>query len=87
MTLQMYARRKKWPLTSVEVHIDHAKDYATDMEAADAKPARIDKFDRTLVLEGPLSDEQKKRLLEIADRCPVHRTLHEKVAVVTILKE
>lgn len=83
MTIQMYARRKKWPLTSVEVHIDHAKDYATDMADADAKPTRIDKFDRVVVLEGDLSEEQKARLMEIADRCPVHRTLHEVVEVVT----
>lgn len=85
MTIQMYARRKKWPLTSVEVHIDHAKDYATDMADADAKPTKIDKFDRLVVLEGPLSAEQISRLMEIADRCPVHRTLHEKVEVVTKL--
>jgi len=87
MTIQMYARRKKWPLTSVEVHIDHAKDYATDMADVGKKPTKIDKFDRVVVLAGNLSEEQKVRLMEIADRCPVHRTLHEKVEVVTSLQE
>ncbi|MEL7162614.1 MAG: OsmC family protein, partial [Bacteroidota bacterium] len=87
MTVQMYARRKKWPLEDIEVHLDHRKDYATDMEASADKPTKIDVFDRTIILRGPLDDEQKARLLEIADRCPVHRTLHEQVTVKTILKE
>lgn len=85
MTLQMYARRKKWPLKEVEVHLDHSKDYASDMATADKKRAKIDRFDRTIVLTGDLTDEQQARLLEIADRCPVHRTLHETVAVRTVL--
>jgi putative redox protein len=55
------------------------------MAAADKKPAKIDHFDRTIILTGDLTDEQKARLLEIADRCPVHRTLHETVEVRTIL--
>lgn len=87
MTIQMYARRKKWPLVSVEVHIDHAKDYSEDMRATTGKPKKIDRFDRTLIIEGDLTDEQRARLLEIADRCPVHRTLHEEVEVKTVLAE
>lgn len=87
MTIQMYARRKKWPLVSVEVHIDHAKDYSDDMRATTGKPKKIDRFDRTLIIEGDLTDEQRARLLEIADRCPVHRTLHEEVEVKTTLAE
>lgn len=85
MTLHMYARRKKWPLEEVEVHLDHRKDYAEDMEHSDEKPTKIDRFDRVLILRGTLTDEQKQRLLQIADRCPVHRTLHETVEVVTTL--
>ncbi|TXF88502.1 alpha/beta fold hydrolase [Neolewinella aurantiaca] len=85
MTVQMYARRKKWPLENIEVHIDHRKDYATDMILVDKKPTKIDHFDRTIILTGDLTEEQKKRLLEIADRCPVHRTLHETVEVKTVL--
>jgi putative redox protein len=83
----MYARRKKWPLESVKVHIDHYKDYAQDQkECADEKPAQIDHFERVLDIEGDLSEEQLDRLLEIADRCPVHRTLHNPVEIRTILK-
>ena len=85
MTIQMYARRKKWPLVSVEVHINHAKDYSEAMRAPQDANKKIDRFERTLILEGDLSDEQRARLLEIADRCPVHRTLHEEVEVVTYL--
>jgi putative redox protein len=85
MTVQMYARRKKWPLEDIEVHLDHSKDYAADMAAAGEKPTKIDRFDRTIILTGVLTDEQKARLLEIADRCPVHRTLHETVEVRTVL--
>ncbi|MFT6000543.1 MAG: putative OsmC-like protein/esterase/lipase [Neolewinella sp.] len=86
MTIQMYARRKKWNVESVEVHINHSKDYATDMVEMETKPTKIDRFDRTLILRGDLDEKQKARLLEIADRCPVHRTLHESVEVVTKLE-
>lgn len=87
MTLQMYARRKQWPLEEVEVHIDHRKDYVKDMEATEKKPSKIDLFERFIVMKGPLEDAQVSRLLQIADRCPVHRTLHEPVEVSTQLKE
>jgi uncharacterized OsmC-like protein/esterase/lipase len=87
MTLHMYARRKKWPLDSVKVHIDHYKDYAQDQqECADEKPAQIDHFERVLEIEGDLSEKQLERLLEIADRCPVHRTLHNPVDIRSVLK-
>ncbi len=85
MTIQMYARRKKWIVDEVEVHLDHKKDYATDMEASDHKKTKIDHFERVIFLKGDLTEEQKARLLEIADRCPVHRTLHETVNVTTVL--
>ena len=83
MTIQMYARRKKWTVDSVEVHLDHRKDYAEDMANAEEKPSKIDHFDRTVILRGDLTEEQRAKLLQIADRCPVHRTLHETVAVTT----
>jgi len=87
MTLHMYARRKKWPLESVKVHLDHFKDYAEDQQkCADNKSPQIDHFERTLDIKGDLSKEQIERLLEIADRCPVHRTLHNPVEIRTILK-
>ena len=86
MTLQMYARRKKWDLKEVKVHINHGKKYVEDCETCENKNSRIDHFDRCIELEGELSDEQIKRLLEIADRCPVHRTLENEVRITTELQ-
>ena len=85
MTVRMYADRKGWDLQGVEVHLDHAKDYPTDLMESEAKPTKIDRFERVIVLSGNLSEAQRQRLLEIADRCPVHRTLHETVEVTTVL--
>ncbi|MBR9922903.1 MAG: alpha/beta fold hydrolase [Bacteroidetes bacterium] len=87
MTLQMYARRKKWDLREVTVHLDHYKDYTDDFQNPDDKKSQIDHFDRTIIVEGELDKKQKDRLLEIADRCPVHRTLHQDVKVLTEIKE
>lgn len=85
MTLQMYARRKKWDLQEVKVHLEHYKDYASDMTDVENKASKIDHFDRVLVIEGDLTEEQRVRLLEIANKCPVHRTLHQEVEVKTRL--
>lgn len=73
ITLRMYADRKEWPLEGVRVSLDHAKEHAADSGTED--DARLDTMDRRIELTGPLSDEQRARLMEIADRCPVHRTL------------
>ncbi len=83
MTLRMYADRKEWPLERVSVSVKHEKIHASDCEHCETESGRIDRFDRTLRIEGPLSDEQRRRLAEIADRCPVHRTLHAEVEVRT----
>ena len=85
MTLQMYARRKKWDLKEVEVHINHGKKYVDDCMECDTKEMKIDHFEREIELEGNLTDEQISRLLEIADRCPVHRTLNKEVRIITCL--
>ena len=85
MTLHMYARRKKWDLQEAVVHINHHKDYAEDLAATGEKPRKIDYFDRNITLIGNLDATQKARLLEIADRCPVHRTLHRQVKINTHL--
>ncbi len=82
MTIRMYARRKGWPLDGVSVDIAHAKEHAQD--AADPG-AKVDHFDRTIRLTGDLSDEQRARLLEIADKCPVHKTLERSSTVRTVL--
>tara|TARA_R110002096_G_scaffold14684_6_gene51577 strand:+ start:1318 stop:2535 length:1218 start_codon:yes stop_codon:yes gene_type:complete len=86
MTIRMYANRKKWPLDRVTVTVTHAKDHAEDCAHCPDKAVKIDIFEREISLEGDLSADQLARLLEIADRCPVHRTLHEPVLVRTRLK-
>ncbi len=75
MTLAMYARRKRWPLEGVEVRLRHDREHARDCEDCEEQDARIDVLSADLELRGPLDDEQRARLLEIAHRCPVHRTL------------
>jgi putative redox protein len=74
MTLQMYARRKGWPLQGVEVRLRHDRTYAEDCEQVD-EDCRIERITRRLRLLGPLDDEQRARLKEVAARCPVHKTL------------
>jgi len=83
MTVRMYARRKDWPLRRVSVEVEHDRVHARDCERCETKDGKIDRFRRRLKLEGELSDEQRARLLEIADKCPVHRTLHSEVSVIT----
>jgi putative redox protein len=76
MTLQMYARRKEWPLENVEVHTSYGKEHALDgVNCLEDPQARIDTFRREIILSGPLGTDQRKRLMEIASRCPVHRSL------------
>ncbi|MCC8359222.1 bifunctional alpha/beta hydrolase/OsmC family protein [Salinimicrobium sediminilitoris] len=87
MTIQMYARRKKWPLLNVETHVDHQKSHAEDCENCERNTAKIDVFAREIVLEGNLDEQQQQKLLEIADKCPVHRTLSNKVKITTQLKK
>lgn len=83
MTLQMYARRKQWPLERVKVHLTHERLYAQDCAECEQSEGKVERITRTLTLEGPLDEAQKARLLEIADRCPVHRTLEGKPTIVT----
>ena len=85
MTLRMYAKRKKWPLESVDVTLRHDKVHAQDCAECEAETGKIDRIEKEIALAGPLSEEQRQRLLEIADRCPVHRTLHSEVRVETAL--
>jgi putative redox protein len=87
MTLRMYAQRKGWPLTGVRTRLRHAKVHARDCASCETQEGKVDRLERELRLEGPLSDEQRQRLLEIADRCPVHRTLEGEVEVLTRLQE
>ncbi len=83
MTLRMYAAQKQWPLERVTVDLKHEKIHAADCAECETKEGRIDRIERTIRIEGPLEPAQRVRLLEIADRCPVHRTLHSEVHIVT----
>jgi uncharacterized OsmC-like protein/pimeloyl-ACP methyl ester carboxylesterase len=85
MTIRIYARRKGWPLTHVAVDVSHDKVHAEDC-ADCGTGARIDVFSRSIRLEGDLTGDQRARLLEIADRCPVHRTLESRVRIATTLQ-
>ena len=75
MTLRLYAQRKGWPLQRVEVRLSHSRIHARDCEDCETKEGKIDVIDREVLLEGPLTAAQRTRLMEIADRCPVHQTL------------
>ena len=85
MTLRMYARLKKWPLDKVSVRLTHDKIYAADCASCETKEGKIDRIERFIELDGPLTDQQRQRLLEIADRCPVHRTLTSEILISTRL--
>jgi putative redox protein len=79
----MYAAHKKLPLDKVSVELVHRKIHAQDCADCETKEGRIDRIDRAIDIQGPLDTETRARLLEIADRCPVHRTLHSEVSIVT----
>jgi putative redox protein len=87
MTLQMYARRKKWELANVTCHINYSKEHAVDCQHCEDDAAKIDTFTREINITGNLSQVQKQKLLEIADKCPVHKTLHSPTQVITKLLE
>jgi putative redox protein len=81
MTLRMYAEQKKWPLERVRVRLAHRKIHAQDCADCVTKDGKVDEITREIVLEGDLSDEQRQRLLEIANKCPVHRTLTSEIKI------
>ena len=85
MTIQMYVRRKGWGLKNVEVHTSYGKEHAEDCADCENPAAKIDTFHREIKLEGDLDEKQVSRILEIADKCPVHKTLHNEVQVKTKL--
>ncbi len=85
MTVAMYARRKHWPLETVRVHLRHSKVHAADCADCDTQVAKLDRIERDIELVGALEDEQRARLMEIADKCPVHRTLTSDIDIKTRL--
>jgi uncharacterized OsmC-like protein/alpha/beta superfamily hydrolase len=83
MTVRMYAQRKQWPLEKVTVLLRHARIHARDCADCETKIGMLDQIDRTIRIEGALDDEQRRRLLEIADKCPIHRTLRSEIRINT----
>jgi putative redox protein len=84
MTLRLYADHKSVPLERVSVALKHSRIHASDCEDCETREGKIDRIDRVLTLTGDLSAEQRKRLLEIADKCPVHRTLTSEIDIRTV---
>jgi putative redox protein len=85
MTIALYARRKQWALDGVTIHLQHAKIHAADCAECETKEGILDRIEREIALTGPLTAEQRGRLLEIAERCPVHRTLASEINIRTHL--
>jgi putative redox protein len=85
MTLRMYADRKKWPLKEIRVILTHSKNYATDCINCEQPAARLDRIEARITLMGELSAEQRQRLLEIANLCPVHKSLTSRIDIHTEL--
>jgi putative redox protein len=83
MTVRLYAEFKKIPLQNVSVRLTHGKIHAKDCETCDTKVSAVDRIERTITLEGPLDDEQRRKLMEIADKCPVHKSLSGGIEIVT----
>ena len=81
MTVGFHARRKQWPLEAVTVRLRHARIHATDCAACETREGMIDRIEVEIELVGPLTEDQRARLLEIAGRCPVHRTLTSEIDI------
>lgn len=87
MTVGVYARRKGWPLESVTVRLSHSRIHAEDCANCETKEGMLDRIDAVIELRGPLTEEQRKRLLEIAERCPVRRTLQSEIEIRSRLED
>jgi putative redox protein len=83
MTVGMYARRKAWPLQEVTVYLRHSKIHAKDCADCETREGLLDRIERDIHFDGPLSDEQRSKLIEIANKCPVHRTLTSEINIQT----
>ena len=81
MTIALYARHKQWPLTNVTVRLTHSKIHAADCAECETREGKLDRIEREITLEGALDDTQRARLLEIAEKCPVHRTLVSEINI------
>ena len=83
MTIRLYAERKGWPLARIRVALQHRKIYARDCADCETREGKLDEIERRISFEGNLDAEQRQRLLEIAEKCPVHRTLHSEIKIRT----
>jgi len=83
MTISLYARQKRWPLEEVTVSLSHSKIYAVDCAECETREGKIDRIEREIQLSGLLTSEQRSKLMEIADKCPVHRTLTSEISIRT----
>ena len=83
MTMRMYADRKSLPVERITVTLKHSKIHAEDCAECETREGMLDQIDRVIAIEGVLDADQRKRLMEIADKCPVHRTLTSEVRIVT----
>jgi putative redox protein len=81
MTVALYARRKEWPLETVTVRLEHSRIHAADCAECETKDGRLDRIEWSLQFDGDLTAEQRSRLLQIAQMCPVHRTLRSEVHI------
>ncbi len=86
MTVAMYARRKQWPLEQVTVRLRHSRVHAEDCVACETQDATLTVIDRDIELDGSLGEDQRARLLAIANRCPIHLTLTSKIDIRTRLR-
>jgi len=83
MTIGLYARKRRWPLENITVPLRHSKIHAADCDNCETKEGRIDRVERDIHLSGSLTKEQRSKLMEIADRCPVHQTLTSEINIKT----
>ena len=83
MTMRLYADRKSLPLERVTVTLKHSKIHAQDCSDCETRAGMLDQIDRIIMMEGALDSEQRNKLMEIADKCPVHRTLTSEIHIVT----
>src|SRR5216683_461589 len=83
ITVGMYARRKGWPLEEVTVNLRHSKVHASDCAECETKGGMLDRIERDVHFAGALTNEQRSKLLEIANKCPVHRTLTSEIVIKT----
>jgi len=85
MTIALYARRKGWPVSGVTVRLHHSRIHADDCAECETEQGMLDRIESEITVAGELTEEQRARLLEIANKCPVHRTLTSEINIRTTL--